>query len=98
MSNEEIREKILKFLYMRRQAGIPYENRVRYLPSMIGLTAEEFESNIEYLHQQRYVEANAALRLDGGMTYLHIKLLERGSTLTASQEHVREEKCESLNV
>jgi len=98
MSNKEIREKILRFLYLRRQAGIPCENRVRYLPSMIGITPEEFERNIEYLHQQRYIEANAALRLDGGMTYFHIELLEKGSALTSAQKHVKEKTRQTVSV
>lgn len=80
MSNEKIRGKILKFLQLRRRAGIQVENRVRYLPSMIGISVEEFEHNIEFLHQQRYIDADAALRLDGGMSYFRIELLEKGAT------------------
>jgi hypothetical protein len=78
MSNDKIRQKILKFLQLRRLAGVPFENRIRYLPSMIGISHEEFERNIEFLHQQRYVDADAALRLDGGMSYFRIELLEKG--------------------
>ncbi len=90
MSDEEIQEKILKFLHLRKQAGIRRESRVSHLPEMLGITVESFERNVLLLHESRLVNAMAAPSFDGRLNYFHIELTEDGSgTVQASPPRER---------